>query len=749
MNKSTAPLAGILIAAVLGIALGWFGHLTLGSGGSTRSTRSGLAKEGTTATLADATPGPSAEDTGSLVSSSGSRQFTGGAVEANSIEPLMPRAAIEAAVKEIQAVPMGTERGGRSITGFVVDPEGLPISGALVIATSSRPKLPRAMDPTRRGRAPSDDEYRESIDRIVESKVRARADRHTARTNAEGRFTIANLPDRKLTLNAYFDGFIFDSERNLYPPFKEVELMAQPLIQLPVKVTDADGNVPTHAYVRVTEGEHNESLYQWSPEKAFVPLKEGSYKLVARLHELGGEDEERTLKAESEEEQVLLLATDGPPEEVTLVVNPPNYLVVLVDGSEAARASGRVKVRKPGATETESRDPFMRHFRGRSNSARDVTKSAKATFNDVDLGALEVVFTPNQGAELEEIVERVEIVPGRNEHKLVLPEVKESPYLTMHVLGPGARPVPGCSFSIRHKSDSGTHTSGLNRPKFEGGAYQLEIHKLFERAGSGNPVSTLTVTSKRYGKVELDIKDSDREQTVNFERPLEVTIQLIGVGVDKWRVSLNAKKGEDTWNGSNVEDGIATFQNIQPGSYFATATTGQGMWGEGPGRVELPVEVRKGKTHIKVDVPTLHDLVIVSEKNHGFNLIELDPVDGSRNWFHNDRDGNKTTFFSLSPGPYLVTSGGLYMEVSVPSGEVQFLGSRSRGLRVMSVNDNSPADNAGLRIGDVITGLNGVPFKEGVRRVRGAKQGDMMSLQSGRSVAYPGSMSGVRLQPVP
>jgi len=515
----------------------------------------------------------------------------------------------------VDPIPTGDGR----ITGSVTDPQGGPVSGALVVAT---PHYDWSAAPgTKRHRgvaAPP------SLDWDLEEAVRTRLAyyrwmheaRRQARTDPDGFYRIEKLAPGKHSLIAYVQGceVVAKAGSNAYQAMDgdRIDFVAYPLVVVPVDVRLPEGTRPREAAVNCTQRVESSSQSRrrlWTSDQRWIELRPGGYELTALVDEPG-----RTLRSASQ--AIVVKAGETPSELVFLLRERPSLRVraVLPPGF----APQPVSIHAAALHGDVSPDPRSLLDGSLQAGARRINNlETIRLWSDLPPGAYLVgaSFADPKKIDVSRVVE---VRRGTTTVTLEMPPPDPAAFVHVRVLDPGGDLLSGAKLRPGYRSDRGWGTKTVPVLRLEDGSSLL--HTFDPGPDHSNVSHFVHAVAPGYGSRDQDYEPGRAEEVVlRFEDPALVEVTVAGfagrglqgalrIGL-RSRGSSNAGRRYPGYGGRKPdEEGRLQMPPVQPGAYEIV------LFAEPYGRSvpigRTPVTLGSGNRRITIPLPQLYTLRI-------------------------------------------------------------------------------------------------------------------------------------------
>lgn len=639
------------------------------------------------------------------------------------VETRLPEAELERALDSVRAPEIPKATGKGTITGEVFDEWGAPVQGVLVVA--GHVDANRATDPDAFGAPPPEEtsleeHLRESAERWAKGRGRSRR----ATSGADGRFELTGLFDGgTYSLSAYLAGHSVATEGSAWglSAGQHVVFRAEPVHEIPVRLVFDGGTSPAEGVVAVRRGE-DERLYTWKADAPHVRLTPGR----VSLRGYGGEVRTRSSRGEvdsthaSEEQSIEVVEHEGVT--VQLVLAPRiGIRGRVLDDSGGADRSSSVRLLALGS-ET---DLDLEELAGSRRTSR--VEGGRYSLLDLTAGPYAVGLTDRSGNLI--VHERVSVPEGIVELDLTVPEPDPDRHLIVRAVGPSGRPVRDLSFNLVKRSGENTRGDTLHGQRAPDGSWWLRPKESYFEPWGQEASYTLTLRHGELGERSLPLSQGQREVDVTFEEPVTLIVTVHGYAGSSYVGSLQlaasrvgAEDAERRFlaprqrgNGNISADGVARLENLAPGSWRIDLTLQSEDWQSRTVR-SIDVVATAGEQHVSIDLPVLHELVVVAPKlaDEGYLFLSGPSSNGERPgqsadlWGQVGSDG-RAVFRGLAAGTYQLRSQNMYegLEVTVPCAEVYLDEHAADCLRVAIGDLEGALYKAGLRAGDLIVSVDG------------------------------------------
>jgi hypothetical protein len=437
--------------------------------------------------------------------------------------PAAPRAAPDASAPRAAESPVASAlasvevtlpaRAEGTITGNVRTKDGTPLAGAVVRATVYR----KAAENYRRGRVPPRPQETELVRSQLEWAKWHVATLREAVTDASGAYTLAELWDADHSVSAFAEGHEVRAAGNAsnLRAGAVADFVATRIVDLPVRVVDADGSVPARVQVRWSVPERGGgSGGWWLATDPVVRIEPGTWSIHAEI--------DRDQRSEA---VTVTVPSDAPAEPVTLRLARRNALEGAVRFDPADTGWEYVHLTLHPTSEPGDR-------RDKSPGARP--PDWKFRFDDLEPGEYELSASLDGIAVVATSVVRIE--GGTLRQDLVVPRIPASHVLEAVVTGPGGPPGADedLQFGLRGSAPNRFVSHGARPSRRPDGTYMLPLRNPADEARSmrrrtaGRETSDASVVAGGGGGgratgADVDYERIFREQSEGLEWKLVVT----------------------------------------------------------------------------------------------------------------------------------------------------------------------------------------------------------------------------------
>ena len=631
-----------------------------------------------------------------------------------------------------EAQPLEAPQGSAErLVGLVLGPDDVPLAGATIVgAMPEAPPTPSSQLGQGYRELSLDEELARARERVIASRAR----RRIARSGADGTFSIELPSSARAGLRAYLEGYRFEPDREerlgQTAPGSPVILRGRPVRWLTFDVRMPDGSQPAEALIELTSGGSKSSTRMsqpWTPTATRIESTFDSVTARAQSAPLATQFGMSTYRFAS----APVNSSGHEDKPVVLQLAERTYLSIELVDPSAGKDTPEAWVRVIEAHRFDPQHPgrnlapFMRFEMGEQYARVD----GRHVFLDLEQG--EWMVLAGRGPIGDDIApaatQRVTVGAGETRCRIAVPPLDLSEYRTITCLGPEGQIVRDVQFSIRHQSDNGTSSSGLNGvTKLSDGTYRVAAQALAPQQGSGvtsGVVKTqLMARHAELGTTVLDVRPDARELRLRFDAPGTLIVEVLGYVRGDYAVNAESVTQEFRTNTSDTKleaEGRATLQPLAPGTYEVSLYSPNGPRGTGfsdrKRLASVTATVRSGENRVQLTLPALYDLRIEAPNlSRGETLRLRRPDERGYDSIRAERDADGVaTLTGVPAGEYDIVSDDMYapQRITVPPTTHVY---DPVPLRAMSV---TIADNAGLlyvsgfRDGDLLIGVDGVEFK--------------------------------------
>lgn len=643
-----------------------------------------------------------------------------------------------------------------SIQGTVIDQDGQPMPGVQIVSMNRLGQAWRGVmkgtQTAKIGRAwEGIPDVEESIAKSAESMLENERNHRTAMSDSMGRFTLTGLREGLHAVSAHADGFAFARQTN--HTGQECSFIGERVLELELDVRLPDGSQPESAVVFTGEQRYGKEI-AWTPEEPRLRLKDAAFEITVRSGSVQRLDWRNIASDYSSEPRPMNLETEGPGPHVIQLAMNQILRVELEDSSELVpKLPVWMKVTSAAATQAARSDEIDWSAEHHS----ELTRGASGLFQVADLpkGAYWIAAGRGEGNYDPEVIAKITTGLGVTEEKISLDEVDLSQFVVCRCARSEGGPVADVSFQVTSPGERFSRARDIDAVKRGRGEYWLPKDSLFPKestdasASAGQP--ELAAKSEVDGQVMVPLEPGADEISIEFLPGCTLHLDIAGdlsAGLSAHVNRLDAS-GEPTERYITMmtggikkipDDGQLSMMALQPGKYEVNVyETGHGaesfgFKARGDRVMSENIEIIRPETDLRIVVPSMHK-VQVHAPNVGagetFRLSQGDKAvfsTGHRAKLDND---GIATFERVPAGEYVLSGPERKkpMNISVPTGEIQWVTEVIDSARVRSVEAGGAADQAGLRRGDIVIAVDGSPVKGKVRSSTIAKSANQQSVR--------------------
>lgn len=631
------------------------------------------------------------------------------------------------------------------IEGTVIDQDGQPMAGVQIVSMnrpgSSWRGVIKGKQTTEIGRAwDGIPDLQESIAKSAEMMLENERNHRTATSDTAGRFTLTGLREGLHAISAHADGFAFPPQTN--HTGQECSFIGEPVLELELDVRLPDGSQPESAVVFIGEQKFGNGL-AWTPEESRLRLKEAAFEIAVRsgsVQRLGW----RSMASDySSEQRPMNLESEGPgPHVVELSMNQ----ILRVELEDASELVPRLPVwmKVTSAAGMQASDGAEIDWGAEHHS--DLTRSASGLFQITDLptGPYWIAAGRGEGNSVPEFTGKITTGVGATEETVTLDEVDLSQFVVCHCVRSEGGPVADVSFKVTASGGRFSRPSDVKALKRGRGEYWLPRESLLPEASADASAQTvqpeLSAKSEVDGEVMVPIDPDAGEITVEFLPGCTLHLEIAGdlsagFSVHMNRLDASGKPTEQfitmmTGGVKKVpESGQLSIMALQPGKYEVDLyETGHGgdsvsFKSRGDRVMSEELEIVRPETTLRMVAPTMHKVTVHAPDVATGESFRLTPKSGTGDALFSVGLRVKlgadslATFERVPAGEYTLNGPRPTkpMEISVPTGEIQWVADVVDSALVTSVEADGAAYQAGLRKGDLVVAIDGKPVKSRVR----------------------------------
>ncbi|MEM8711746.1 MAG: hypothetical protein AAGG01_12395 [Planctomycetota bacterium] len=641
----------------------------------------------------------------------------------------VPESFLNRAVRRVEAPDVEIPRGTAIVRGRVTTREGDPMPGVEVVATPAQPNV-RASRPgtdARGNRARLDLE--EVLEKAAKDWARGQGRSVTTRTGADGGFQIEGLADLSYLIRAQGEGLHFTVRENglLNPvrsPDARVLLEAEPLQRIEVRVVGVDG-APVDEAIVLAAGERLE----WTSEEPYLYVQSKQFNVRAMAEPFAIGVGRSATRLSSDQVPVDVIA--DPDKVITLELRAACSVSGRIVGERVTTESWQSIYAVPLRPDEAFDDTLPAPDEIDTNARQDVF-----LFADLQPGRYAICLVGAGGIPVDH--EIVEVGPGLTEITLEREVYDPSKYIAVRALSPRGTAVE--SFWARfeyQETGSEVDSDWMRSRALPDGTKLLDVTEFDEFDYDAWPAGAkawIVGSSEVYGQVRVPVTSGQREVTVQFEEPCQLTVQLEGeIGMGGFVVKVmdagtehteppqitqatqRASRGRPRIDAS----GRVHFRALSPGPVIVTLSQANYWWGEGNEIARAELTLSGADHQVSLDVPPVSDLevlLIPCDERHYLELVTTDE-DGEEHEVASTQttEDGRAIFRGLPPGEYEIQDGktGAKVKAMVPGPEVRIDLEEHVTKLTVSVNklDGKLAE-WGLAGGDLIVAIDGMKIED-------------------------------------
>lgn len=622
------------------------------------------------------------------------------------------------------------------VEGVVQRIDGTPLEGALVRATpyswQDDEVVPKEKDEAvARGAAPQDDDEAE-MDYFSQNREQ-RKHRREARTDAEGRYRIEVKSADHIQVEAYLEGFQLrpvDVENRGYVQRSGIlDFLALPLSPLEIDVRAQEGAQPSYALIHANM-DWDQRMFEWTPASPRIWISEGAWKLAACLPR---QEPSGDTNAWTDAEVGPDVARGGP-------------VVLQLEGR--GRLEGRIawpheellgpsvlEVRRAPGEEGNSRT-WVSYGTNEHNVVRS-DGALRYRLDDLPWGTVKIEVAVASHVLLERSIDlRGEVTTC----DLDVPAIEGLACATCRVLDPSGKPALDASVAVSDPSSAEDQNRVLAVRRR---AEQWTLVCLPRVRGDAPRELVVTAMSPRFGNL-VQHYDPRTTETLELRFHESAEFELALVAAEKQKVNailapaagasgpdMNMYSRFGMMEGQRHMEapGRAVWKRIQPGAYKLSVSSFSGEFGGGEALVEREVQIAAGRNELSVVLPITYTIRVLAPEFTAwpahFMLQGKSPSGEDIQRFESG-EGETTTIRGLAAGNYGITlwaDGDMRQASFVLPGASEVLlkkpirpATQSLGFSVQEIEPGSRASHSGLRVGDVIVGVDGKRFQDDASR---------------------------------
>ncbi|MCU0726770.1 MAG: hypothetical protein MUE73_13450 [Planctomycetes bacterium] len=602
--------------------------------------------------------------------------------------------------------PAETTGSGR-IEGRVTTLAGAPLAGVVIQAFREKRGEPDLFTGDRCDGPPDLD--REFAERVAELESEHRFRLATLReavSGTDGTFALAGLAGGFHHLRASRAGydFRFDGERRgAALPGDRVEIVAEPVVRLPVSVLDPDG-APARSATLSIEGDRRDHE-PWTPDRPAVDLPAGRYRIRAS----GDADDSESGKVAVE------IAEGAAPEPLVLrlearlaIRGTVLFPAGAVPGDFEARA-----VPVPGGGGPA---PDLLLAGGPSSPVHE-GEAGSGYFRIDGFAPGHLLVGILRGRDRVVAIAEVEVRDPFATVTLSVPAEEAGAGLLVTVLAPDGAPLPSVNVQVTLEETGGGVRNSGRSSAVAPGVFRLPLPAPPDALAPGTR-GRISATSPRHGtkSVEFDPR-AQREVTVRFDEAAFVTVILEGYVEGGYegdlRLAVTSAPGvQSPFTGAVEPEGRQTFGPLPPGAFWIEAWTVRAM----RPLVSRAVTLAGGRQEERIVLPATCRLEVIPDEGDpaAFYLERIgEPPPGAFPII----EGGRAVFRHLPPGEYLLSRHSRptreHMPVTVTSDRVvRFAPLVPDALLVCVAAPDGVIARAGLLDGDLLIAVDGTEISE-------------------------------------
>lgn len=631
--------------------------------------------------------------------------------------------------------PLHSPSGPGMIKGTVRTEAGTPLSGVEITLSLMSDELPDDIDQERSGQRDEFDLEKRVVDAVAYHRFDVTFERKT-KTDEHGEYAFENTGEASYNVYAKLANYDFDcAGSSAYDVMADssVDFVAKQRVLQRCLVLLPDGTVPTIAEIRYRNKQGTNNYAFWDPQNTSIPLPVGLWEMYAVGMENDKFCSERLNVDVAPNKPCLTFRLNDCPGVRGRVIMPKGRTSQWVTVCA-------VPIRNGLLPDSE----VIRQFRKKEQVHRDEYKYAVAP---LDPGDYLLAVCADSTSIFILHTERISISNRLIRKDLAVKRPPER-FIRVRAVGPDSEPVTDADISVQFDPFYSSVAQDMFCGKNDDGTFWI-MHPDNTSDTYGN-LRSITIVSPKYGTAEVEWKPRmDQETVVRFLPRASLTVSVWGIPPDlsvTQCVAVLIEPGsggrcKEVWLGP---DGKAQFADQKAREYSLTLYGGDKRRGQMLHRRELTLHAGENDEHIIL--PSFHPLRITVANAEDNSIGSIRSIHVGKSYSVTSSIDSKSGTFTyeyLPAGKYLFTMvrgrRELQMQVSVPEQQdVQFEGRPTDAILVRIVNRNGDLGNAGLRDGDLITGIDGVGFanmrqfsRSFLQRLEGAT---LNILRSGRAL---------------
>ena len=603
-------------------------------------------------------------------------------------------------------------QGEMSLDGSVLGEDGGPIEGATVLVTGPRRERIAsrvAQDPAKVGRGfDGQPRINPMFSLYAQQLIQSLNPAGSSVTDAKGHFLLSGLAEGTYQIEVLAEDFVF--ERSSGTAGETVEIYGRPVVTFELSVLDPSGVPPAEATIMLHGGKGRDQRFQWTPDAPELRVPSRLVALQAFTGEINrvGQGEYRA----SARTSILSLDwdSDGRGPHALELKAFPSVHVDVVAGPDAGQPF----------------EPWCELVR--DSQRIEAKQEAGRPFAAFDVAPGPYTVEVGRGDGPAEVTRQITVGEGRTELSVELGPLDPARYMIVHCVDAAGRPVLdiwnfGASIRMDRKS-MGTSIRTKARPN---GEYWLSLERGMLGSGTTRRAEitslTLIARSPSQGEIQKEVDPHAQRVEFLFQKPCDLIVEVDGALSPGLSVTVERPKQEgEGWqqSGSRTDvpgDGSVAFQSLAPGSARVVLRHVDSPWQVHMAAVTI--ELRGGKNEVRLTAGETHELVVLVPdlESKRFELYAEEDGEFVRKDYAEPDENDRLTFQFLPAGRYRVQYRGkfgpIFAHYDVPCGEVVFEPSLIDGFEVISVREGSVAEELGLRVGDVLLGVDHIRPSQG------------------------------------
>lgn len=602
-----------------------------------------------------------------------------------------------------------------AVEGRIATVDGLPVAGAEVrtipaglrFASWEAEFLERPAD----GR-PEERSLDHALRAAARRHAEIRRDLRSGKSDAQGRFRIEGVRvGIEHSLEAFCAGYEIQGTDGTpfvgIQPGQSVQLLAKPLVRLPLRVEEGDGTSLEAAIVQVENNGHGWTMPRaWHRAEGAIYLSPGSYRLSA-TH----------LPARGLATKQLSIEVDAAavPQELRLRFEVLARLEIRVGGQLLAGPERRgLQVRV--AAHENGRAPDREQMRWSGRFAEPSGKELPALFVARDLPPGPHSVAVLLGEERVLALRTIEIGAGSNTLELELEETSGDRIVEVEVADPQGRGIPDLQLIVHREAEDDVESDGVAIvPADDEGARWRIIH---EAARLTTGVTwRLRATSPRHGQI---LREYDPRTAGKVELRFAEGARLEVVVPNARGALVAVEAAEELAQSELDESGRALLGPFAPGRYYVRLDQRFQGWST-LSVLRREIELAPGSNRLELALPPLYTVRVSapgSADRGGRVTLRYQSLEGRDERAGFGLENEQAELANLPAGSYELLlrlskeSEPRRAEFSLPGASEVVLAepsasSAATGVALPELAAGSLAVRFGLRSGDVLVGIAG------------------------------------------